>query len=41
MIIHENPNLKKLPKVTGYPLVVLMPAVTRLAPAPTSVPLPP
>ena len=41
IIITGKPNLKNMPKVTGCPFVALIPAVTRLAPAPTNVPLPP
>ena len=39
--VHVAPNLKNERKVIGYPFDVLIPAVTKLAPAPTSVPLPP
>lgn len=37
----RKPNLKNIPNDTGCPFVAQMPAVTRFAPAPTSVPLPP
>ena len=39
--MHVAPNLKNERKVIGYPFDVLIPAVTRLAPAPTNVPFPP
>ena len=41
IIMHGKPNLKNIPNDTGCPFVAQMPAVTRFAPAPTSVPLPP